>query len=380
MSETYVHRHHLPAVRAIAEQCSLEANKHLHIYSNPNTTFDVQTWRGECTLTPLGLAMEVPGYSFHVMMNVLVEKAGLDPNAPYEILDHKRHIRIRTNPLTHLLALWNPACPESIRNQVLHNLISVGANAAAPALFEVTPLPPPSPETGGEQQVPKYERMLSKASGQSLMAFQMAQRLKVQTPFYFIKDMIERGHARFLPADPPGLFVSGIPVRDDHADWFLDDTMEFLCPTKEELAYRRIAGGMLQPEEAARGELRRIVQGADPASGANLLQVYVMRAREYDTPTVIERLSMLHTVYGLSLHTNMPDAAALAAALTHRTAGVMQEAVKNVLDKALQRALAFVQATSYMASWPPTVLLEIESHSGLPMLDASARIQAGRVF
>ena len=49
--------------------------------------------------------------------------------------------------------------------------------------------------------------VLSAASGQSLMAFQMLIPLKMPPPSNFITDLIMMGHAHFLPSDPDGLFV-----------------------------------------------------------------------------------------------------------------------------------------------------------------------------
>ena len=53
----------------------------------------------------------------------------------------------------------------------------------------------------------KKQDMLSAASGQSLLGFQMSMRLDAPTSSTFITKLITMGHARFLPSDPDGLFV-----------------------------------------------------------------------------------------------------------------------------------------------------------------------------
>ena len=339
----------------------------LGVYRDPSTAFEVQTWSGRCTLTPLGLAIELSGYDMQHVLKALVVDAGLDPNAAYEIVDHELQIRILTNPLTHLLARWSPWRAMGIRHHVLNQLIDVGADAAAPALFEVTPLHP-----GGE--IP--QRALS---GQSLMALQLAEQL----PISHIIDVIESCNAGFRPMDPAGLFVRNVPV-DRSGLQFLWCTMNFLCPTMEErLQENRIAGGMLQPGEAAHGELRRVVQGFDLESGMNILHMYVERGGGKDsTAHAASRLRMLRDVYGLSLLTPTLDGqgvTALAASQTLRStrlsesekkAGYMREAVATVIEEELlprHRALAMVQGLS---AWPLNVLREIGRHSGLPMLGA----------
>ena len=75
-----------------------------------------------------------------------------------------------------------------------------GADATVPALYEVTP------HVAG-REIFKKQGMLSATSGQSLLAFQMSMRLDAPTPSNFITKLITKGHARFLPSDPDGLFV-----------------------------------------------------------------------------------------------------------------------------------------------------------------------------
>ena len=309
---------------------------------------------GPCTLPPLALAVEEPGYYFHIVVSVLVDAAGIDPSAPYEIVSPGR--RVRTTPLTHLLARWNRNKTESCRNQVLNNLIAAGADAAAPALFE------PS----GSELTP-YERALADASGQSLMAFALGQRLQCRVPFYFVEDMVERGGARFRPADPPALFASWVHRTADEYDWSLARVVDFLCPLAESHAYRRIAGGMLRPGEVARGELRRVVQGLDPVSGLNLLHMYVVGGGECDLPRTVERLRLLRDVYGLSLLARTRDGASATALATRPR---MREAVALVLDEELlprRRALVVAQRLRMLPHLP---LAMIGSHAELPLLGA----------
>ena len=60
-----------------------------------------------------------------------------------------------------------------------------GADATAPALYEVTPL------IEG-RAISTKQGVLSTASGQSLMAFQILMHLKVPPPSNFITDLCDR--------------------------------------------------------------------------------------------------------------------------------------------------------------------------------------------
>ena len=59
---------------------------------------------------PLGTCSGVrrPGQAldFATVLSVLVNNAGINPNEPYVIDDFTGRLSIRTNALTHLLALW----------------------------------------------------------------------------------------------------------------------------------------------------------------------------------------------------------------------------------------------------------------------------------
>ena len=126
--------------------------------------------------------------------------AGINSNEPYVIHDFRTGLRICTNALTHLLALWDKAKDDLCLTQVLHTLLSYGADARAPALYEVTP------HVKGAV-ISLKQGMMRAGSGQSLMAFQKSMLLDAPPPPNFITDLIMMGHARFLPSDPDGLFV-----------------------------------------------------------------------------------------------------------------------------------------------------------------------------
>ena len=313
------------AVQAILRENIRDMLENLHIYRNPSTRFQMNTWSGRCTLTPLALAMEYPQYHFQLVLNALVQEAGINPSEPYEILDHKKGIRIRTNALTHMLARWNPEKNDVCREGVLLALILEGADATAPALYEASPLL----HDGGE--LPPYERALTAASGQSLMAFQMANSLQERTSFNLPSDLIERGHARFLPADPPGLFVMHLQ-KSDHTPSAIEGVMMWLCPPEGWLSFMKIAGGMLQPGEVASGELRRIVQGFDPDSGMNLLHMYVAYGSNHDASVIREQLCMLRDVYGLNWLTPTKDGRSLATLAKNSTAPFAQQMHAVVLE------------------------------------------------
>ena len=89
-------------VRAIVHQHTDKMAQHLNLYSNPDTRFEVTTWSGRCRLTPLALAVEVPGYNFRSVVTVLVQNAHIGPSAPY----------------MHLLVRWGPYNAETCRNEV----------------------------------------------------------------------------------------------------------------------------------------------------------------------------------------------------------------------------------------------------------------------
>ena len=103
---------------------------------------------------------------------MLVNNAGINPSEPYGIDDLKRGLHICTNALTHLLARWDKNNNSICRSMVLRALLMYGADATAPALYEVTPL------IEG-RAISTKQGVLSTASGQSLMAFQILMHLKV---------------------------------------------------------------------------------------------------------------------------------------------------------------------------------------------------------
>ena len=343
------------SVRAIVRQSGDGMLHHLDIYRNPETRFEVTTWSGQCVLTPLALAVEEPGLIFETVLDVLVRGAHIDPSAPYVIIDLSQGLCIRTNALTHLLARWDSSKYEKCREGVLKSLMAAGANAMAPALYEVTPL------EDGRGEIPPYERALSAASGQSLLAFQMSQDLHVPTPFYFITDLIKEGHARFLPADPPGLFVR-FALDPRRSESIVQNVIDFLCPSAE--------------SPPAHGELCRIVHGMDLLSGWNALHLFVARGNVRSIPKIQEQLRMLKGVYGLSLLTHTldgQDVTALAAASRAFYATQMQAAVQDELR--WPRAMLVARKLHDMPSLP---MHEIEKYTGLPLLEAQARYQLRR--
>ena len=352
-----------PTIRAIVREKVDVMLQYLHTYSDPTVRFDVTTWSGRCTLTPLALAIEVPGYNFGTVLDVLVQGAHIDPNASYVIEDFHRGVRIHTNALTHLLARWNRWTYEIIREGVMKHLIAAGADATAPALYEVTPL-----REGGD--IPPYELMLSSASGQSLMAFQMSQKLKVPTGFCFITDLIEN-HAQFTPADPPGLFVRYVLNNPNDTEWYLEKVMDFLCPLAATLEFNKIAGGLLAPGEQAHGDLLRIVQGFDPQSGMNILHLFVSMGQDFDSRyEIVERLRTLRDVYGLRLMTPTFEAKTRTVTMLAANFPLMKAAVAEVLEDELDqrhKALVVARGLSYM---PALVVDEIGRHSGFLMEEA----------
>ena len=171
--------------------------------------------------------MEIAFFYFAKILSesVLVNCAGINSNEPYVIHDFRTGLRICTNALTHLLALWDKAKDDLCLTQVLHTLLSYGADARAPALYEVTP------HVKGAV-ISVKQGMMSAGSGQSLMAFQMSMLLNVPPPPNFITDLIMMGHARFLPSDPDGLFVQWAPEACHwrNTEWDIEFVIDFLCP------------------------------------------------------------------------------------------------------------------------------------------------------
>jgi len=360
-------------VRAIVQHDIEAMRQCLHVYRDPNTTFEVKSWSGPCILTPLGLAVEVCGYQFEHVLNFLVVNAGQNPNTAYEIVDTGKQVCIRTTPLTHLLARWNFWTHEEIRIHRLKLLIDHGADATAPALFKVTPLQP-------EGQLPPHLRELNDASGQSLMAFQMTCKLEVRTPFYLIRDLIERYEARFRPEDPAGMFARYVSINKNMDMPLLHDIVDFLCPLPaQRRKNQKIAGGILKPGEAASGELSTIVRGFDQRSGTNILHMYVELYSESATTNAVERLCMLRDVYGLRLLTPTLDGRGITSLATQRRVReieseecvlYMREAVAIVIEDEFllrHRALAVAQG---LRNWPLLVMYKIGLYSELPIQGA----------
>ena len=270
---TYIDDDPYPPIHDIVMGSEALMLKYLDIYRNPNTRFRVTTWRGGRVVTPLAMAVEstVRALNFPKVLSVLVNNAGINPNEPYMMDDLKKGLRIRTNALTHFLVRWEKNKSPECRTEVLHTLLRYGADARAPALYEVTPL------VEGREIFEK-QSMLCAASGQSLMAFQMSRELDVFSPSNFITDLIQMGHARFLPLDPDGLFVKWAREAYFHfPKWGIHVVMDFQCPseTTHPSQRRPIAGGLLAPGEEASGQLRRLVQSLDSVRKMNILHLFV---------------------------------------------------------------------------------------------------------
>ena len=90
-------------------------------------------------LPPLALAVEIADFDFAKVLSVLVNGAGINPNAPYVIEDVSTGLRKRTNALTHFITRRRNTESEETHVRVLHALLQYGADAWAPALYELTP-------------------------------------------------------------------------------------------------------------------------------------------------------------------------------------------------------------------------------------------------
>ena len=351
-----------PPIHAIVHEREDEMLNYLAIYIDPDTRFEVTTGSGRCILTPLALAVEVPGDLFQIVVAVLVNHAHIDPSAPYVIDDMKRGVRIRTNALTHLIARWNHQKKPTQSYIVLKSLIAHGADARAPALYEVAPL-------WEHGMIPPYERALSSLSGQSLMAFLLSGTNREPPPISCMNVLIQQGHARFLSVDPDGLFVRYVLDRNI-PDWYIDDVMGFLCPSE---ACYPIAGGLVARGDIARGELRRIVQSFDAQSGMNILHAVVALRENHDKGETMDLLRKLRVVYGLSLLTPTKDGHSVTelaqTADTIMFPQLTQAAVAEMLMEEQRLALAAAHALHHL---PSLAVKEIGNESGLPILHARA--------
>ena len=72
---------------------------------------------------PLALALKIASFNFAKVLSVLVNGAGINPNEPYVIDDFRKGLHIRTNVLTHLIALWRVSETELCSAEVLHALL-----------------------------------------------------------------------------------------------------------------------------------------------------------------------------------------------------------------------------------------------------------------
>ena len=357
-----------PPIRAMVTSMVLEdeaaMREHLDIYRDPDTRFNVVSEGGRCVLTPLALAVEIADFDSAKVLSVLVNGAGINPNEPYVIEDVGTGLRKRTSALTHLIARRRKTESEET---VLHALLQYGADARAPALYELTP------RVEGEEIYLK-EQILSAASGQSLMAFRMSKDPDDRLPFDFITNLIQMGHARFLPSDPDGLFVKW--AREAYRrlpEWGIHYVMDFLCPSETTGKVMRKVGGLLAPGEKASGQLRRLVRSFDSETKMNIMHLFVAYGIERsDTNEILKQLRMLRHVYGLSDLTPTQDrrTGRVLTAKSHKSfSDHMREAVATAIEKELleqRRALATARGLA-LHQLPSSAVEIIGTQSGLPL-------------
>ena len=360
-----------PPIRAMVTSMVLEdeaaMREHLDIYRDPDTRFNVVSEGGRCVLTPLALAVEIADFDSAKVLSVLVNGAGINPNEPYVIEDVETGLRKRTSALTHLIARRRKTESEET---VLHALLQYGADARAPALYEVTPL------VEGEEiyleEIYLKGQILSAASGQSL--FRLSKDPDELLPFDFITNLIMKGHARFLSSDPDGLFVKW--AREAYRrlpEWGIHYVMDFLCPSETTGKVMRKVGGLLAPGEKASGQLRRLVRSFDSETKMNIMHLFVAYGIERsDTNEILKQLRMLRHVYGLSDLTPTQDrrTGRVLTAKSHKSfSDHMREAVATAIEKELleqRRALATARGLA-LHQLPSSAVEIIGTQSGLPL-------------
>ena len=173
--------------------------------------------------------------------------------------------------------------------------------------------------------------MLSAASGQSLMAFQMSMHLDVPPPSNFFTKLIMMGHARFLPSDPDGLFVQWAPEACHwrNTEWDIEFVIDFLCPLE-------IIPNVTQKSGRSAYARRESKWAAAQARPENILHLFVEQGSHYDTNEILEKLRMLLHVYGLSVLTPPQDGRTVRelAAKSHQSFSVhMREAVTMAVEE-----------------------------------------------
>ena len=152
------------------------------------------------------------------------------------------------------------------------------------------------------------EHILSAASGQSLMAFQMSKDFDELPPFKFITNLIMMWHLRFLSSDPDGLFVKWAQEAHRLHEWGIHYVIDFLCASERTGKVVQIAGRLLAPGEKASWKLLRLVCSFDSVSKMNILHFFVAYGIcRCDTKEFLEKLRMLRHVYGLSVLTPTQD-------------------------------------------------------------------------
>ena len=323
-----------------------------HAYAN-NALFTATTWNGECTMPALALAIETHGTWFPRILDVLVVLSGVDVNAPYIIAEPRG--RIRTNALSQLLLRRDPTNPAD-PGTVLASLLNVGADPNTELLYDFI-------DTGAEEDW----------RARSLLAFVMGPACQPPMPFYAVASLLRAG-ARFLEADPPGLFVAA--TRHMGPNYY---TMTRWAA--------RLMHTLEVPELTARGaELSAMVRSIDPVSGLSALHFYVLHNRLGTVPEIAARLWILRDAYGCSLmqETRSPDNAR-SSVFDLASTDAMRAAVAEVYDEELGPKLRSLSiARKSIGGLPPELGDRIGHFAGLPMKQAHgallhlARLKAQR--
>ena len=321
------------AAEAIIHNNEDEVEFWAHAYAN-NARFTATTWNGECTMPALALAIETHGTWFPTILDVLVVLSGVDVNAPYIIAEPRG--RIRTNALSQLLLRRDPTSPAD-PGTVLASLLNVGADPNTELLYDFI-------DTGAEEDW----------RARSLLAFVMGPACQPPMPFYAVASLLRAG-ARFLEADPPGLFVAA--TRHMGPNYTMMRWAARLIHTLE------------VPELTARGaELSAMVRSIDPVSGLSALHFYVLHNRLGTVPQIAARLRILRDAYGCSL---MQETRTPSSVFDLASTDAMRAAVAEVYDEELGPKLRSLSiARKSIGGLPPELGDRIGHFAGLPMKQA----------
>ena len=352
---------HPAAVAIMRQDCAAMEQEYLVEYLPARgVTFTLRTWKGRCTLPPLGLAIERAGNQIYRVLDVLIHDAGIDPSAPYDIEDHDAGVRIRTNALTHVLVRWNHDKSENEWHNALIALLRGGADAQASALFEMTERltgAPVAMDADGRPSIPE-------ASHLSLLALQMAFDLDVRPPFYFVRHLLEFG-ARFKASDPPGLFVTAISCMSVY---------NMSHSRRAEVLLGFLEEGRMQAMSHERG-IDLAVQSIEPhPTGMNVLHWYVANCNDYNQQRIVQRIRMLCDVYGCNLmeKTLLDDRGLtdLAEASREHHAPHMRAAVRELMEEVLRPRHLALRMVQQLDTLPHNVVDIIGGYAGLPVRGA----------